>query len=129
VFGVEPRASTSCTALSPGSSKSVAHLPAVLRERSDVKPAPARSSATRRAAVSPVTATAAHRSSSAVVRRMVRAYAHFRPRSEQEGPQPSGLKMALSSKAKDGAAIVIVDNLDVKDGKTKVLAGRSRSSV
>jgi large subunit ribosomal protein L4 len=34
-----------------------------------------------------------------------------------------GLKMALSSKAKDGA-IVVLDNLDVKDGKTKVLAGQ-----
>ena len=31
-----------------------------------------------------------------------------------------GLKMALSSKAKDGN-LVIVDNLDVKDGKTKLL--------
>jgi large subunit ribosomal protein L4 len=34
-----------------------------------------------------------------------------------------GLKMALSSKAKDGA-LIIVDGLDVADGKTKVLAGQ-----
>lgn len=32
-----------------------------------------------------------------------------------------GLKMALSAKAKDGQLIVL-DNLDVKDGKTKVLS-------
>jgi large subunit ribosomal protein L4 len=31
-----------------------------------------------------------------------------------------GLKMALSAKAKDGN-LVVIDNLDVKDGKTKVL--------
>ena len=31
-----------------------------------------------------------------------------------------GLKMALSSKAKDGS-LVVIDNLDVKDGKTKAL--------
>ena len=34
-----------------------------------------------------------------------------------------GLKMALSAKAK-GGAITVVDNLDVKDGKTKLLAGQ-----
>lgn len=34
-----------------------------------------------------------------------------------------GLRMALSAKAK-GGAITILDNLDVKDGKTKVLAGQ-----
>lgn len=33
-----------------------------------------------------------------------------------------GLKMALSSKIKDGT-LVVVDNLDVADGKTQVLAG------
>jgi large subunit ribosomal protein L4 len=33
-----------------------------------------------------------------------------------------GLKMALSAKAKDG--LVIVDNLDLKDAKTQVLAGQ-----
>jgi len=34
-----------------------------------------------------------------------------------------GLKMALSSKAKDGG-LIVVDALDVADGKTKVLAGQ-----
>lgn len=34
-----------------------------------------------------------------------------------------GLKMALSAKAKSGA-LTVIDNLDVKDGKTKVLAGQ-----
>jgi large subunit ribosomal protein L4 len=34
-----------------------------------------------------------------------------------------GLKMALSAKAQSGA-ITILDNLDVKDGKTKALAGQ-----
>src|SRR6478752_503330 len=34
-----------------------------------------------------------------------------------------GLKMALSAKAKTGA-ITILDNLDVKDGKTQALAGQ-----
>ncbi len=34
-----------------------------------------------------------------------------------------GLKMALSAKAKSGA-ITVIDNLDVKDGKTKALAGQ-----
>lgn len=34
-----------------------------------------------------------------------------------------GLKMALSAKAKDGSLIVL-DNLDVQDGKTKVLSGQ-----
>src|SRR3546814_843387 len=34
-----------------------------------------------------------------------------------------GLKMALSAKAKNGSLIVL-DNLDVADGKTKVLAGQ-----
>ena len=34
-----------------------------------------------------------------------------------------GLKMALSAKAKSGA-ITVLDNLDVKDGKTKALAGQ-----
>ena len=34
-----------------------------------------------------------------------------------------GLKMALSAKAK-GGAITVIDNLDVKDGKTKLLAGQ-----
>ena len=34
-----------------------------------------------------------------------------------------GLKMALSAKAKSGA-ITVLDNLDVKDGKTKELAGQ-----
>ena len=34
-----------------------------------------------------------------------------------------GLKMALSAKAKDGS-LTVVDNLDVKDGKTKALAGK-----
>lgn len=34
-----------------------------------------------------------------------------------------GLKMALSAKAQSGA-ITVVDNLDVKDGKTKALAGQ-----
>jgi len=34
-----------------------------------------------------------------------------------------GLKMALSTKVKDGN-LFVVDNLDVKDGKTKVLAGQ-----
>jgi large subunit ribosomal protein L4 len=34
-----------------------------------------------------------------------------------------GLKMALSAKAKSGA-LTIVDNLDVADGKTQVLAGQ-----
>ncbi len=34
-----------------------------------------------------------------------------------------GLKMALSSKAKDGS-LIVVDALDVADGKTKVLAGK-----
>ncbi len=34
-----------------------------------------------------------------------------------------GLKMALSAKAKSGA-ITVIDNLDVKDGKTQVLAGQ-----
>jgi len=34
-----------------------------------------------------------------------------------------GLRMALSAKAK-GGAITILDNLDVKDGKTKLLAGQ-----
>ena len=34
-----------------------------------------------------------------------------------------GLKMALSSKAKAGA-LTVLDNLDVKDGKTKELAGK-----
>lgn len=33
-----------------------------------------------------------------------------------------GLKMALSSKAKDGA-LIVMENLTVKDGKTKALAG------
>ncbi|MCF8709177.1 50S ribosomal protein L4 [Rhizorhapis sp. SPR117] len=33
-----------------------------------------------------------------------------------------GLKMALSSKIKDGS-LIILDNLDVKDGKTRELAG------
>jgi large subunit ribosomal protein L4 len=34
-----------------------------------------------------------------------------------------GLKMALSAKAKSGA-ITVIDNLDVKDGKTQLLAGQ-----
>jgi len=34
-----------------------------------------------------------------------------------------GLKMALSTKAK-GGALTVIDNLDVKDGKTKLLAGQ-----
>jgi large subunit ribosomal protein L4 len=34
-----------------------------------------------------------------------------------------GLKMALSAKAKSGA-ITVLDNLDVKDGKTKALVGQ-----
>lgn len=34
-----------------------------------------------------------------------------------------GLKMALSAKAKDGT-LIVVDALDVADGKTKVLAGQ-----
>lgn len=34
-----------------------------------------------------------------------------------------GLKMALSAKAKDGA-LVVLDALDVKDGKTRALAGQ-----
>lgn len=34
-----------------------------------------------------------------------------------------GLKMALSSKVKDGS-LTVIDNLDVKDGKTKVLVGQ-----
>jgi large subunit ribosomal protein L4 len=34
-----------------------------------------------------------------------------------------GLKMALSAKAK-GGTLTVLDNLDVKDGKTKVLAGQ-----
>ncbi|MGE4429216.1 MAG: 50S ribosomal protein L4 [Sphingobium sp.] len=34
-----------------------------------------------------------------------------------------GLKMALSAKAKTGS-LTIIDNLDVKEGKTKVLAGQ-----
>jgi len=34
-----------------------------------------------------------------------------------------GLKMALSAKAK-GGALTVVDNLDVKDGKTRELAGQ-----
>ncbi len=34
-----------------------------------------------------------------------------------------GLKMALSSKARDGS-LIVVDALDVADGKTKVLAGQ-----
>jgi large subunit ribosomal protein L4 len=34
-----------------------------------------------------------------------------------------GLKMALSAKAKDGS-LIVVDALDVTDGKTKVLAGQ-----
>tara|TARA_R110000782_G_scaffold117364_3_gene207598 strand:- start:29609 stop:30232 length:624 start_codon:yes stop_codon:yes gene_type:complete len=34
-----------------------------------------------------------------------------------------GLKMALSSKAKDGS-LTVLDNLDVKDGKTKELAAQ-----
>jgi large subunit ribosomal protein L4 len=34
-----------------------------------------------------------------------------------------GLKMALSSKAKDGS-LIVVDGLDVAEGKTKVLAGQ-----
>ena len=34
-----------------------------------------------------------------------------------------GLKMALSAKAKDGS-LIVVDALDVADGKTKVLAGQ-----
>ncbi|MEZ5654739.1 MAG: 50S ribosomal protein L4 [Sphingobium sp.] len=34
-----------------------------------------------------------------------------------------GLKMALSAKAK-GGSLTVIDNLDVKDGKTKVLAGQ-----
>ena len=38
-----------------------------------------------------------------------------------------GLKMALSSKAKDGKLIVI-DNLDVKDGKTKALRDAARQA-
>jgi len=35
----------------------------------------------------------------------------------------TGLKMALSTKAQNGSLIVL-DNLDVKDGKTKLLAGQ-----
>jgi large subunit ribosomal protein L4 len=54
---------------------------------------------------------------------------HFRPRLLNKKVRALGLKMALSSKAKDGA-ITVLDNLDVKDGKTKVLAGQlARSSV
>jgi len=34
-----------------------------------------------------------------------------------------GLKMALSAKAK-GGQLIVLDNLDVKDGKTKALAGQ-----
>ncbi len=34
-----------------------------------------------------------------------------------------GLKMALSAKARSGA-ITVIDNLDVKDGKTQLLAGQ-----
>jgi large subunit ribosomal protein L4 len=34
-----------------------------------------------------------------------------------------GLKMALSAKAKDGS-LTVLDNLDVKDGKTKELVGK-----
>lgn len=34
-----------------------------------------------------------------------------------------GLRMALSAKAKDGS-LVVLDNLDVAEGKTKVLAGQ-----
>ncbi|GGC26009.1 50S ribosomal protein L4 [Novosphingobium marinum] len=37
-----------------------------------------------------------------------------------------GLKMALSAKAKDG--LVVVDSLDVKDAKTKALAGQFKKA-
>ena len=88
------------------------------RERSEVI-APARSSASRRAAERLVTATAGRRSSSAAARPTVLA-AGVRSRASTRRFARSGLKMALSSKASDGN-LVVLDNLDVAEGKTKAL--------
>ena len=61
-----------------------------------MSPAPARSSVARRAAVPPVTAIAALRSSSAAARRTARAVRDFNP-SLNKKIRALGLKMALSS--------------------------------
>ncbi len=114
------RAPTSCTASSPGSSRTAA-APPVRLASARTSPAPARSSAARRAAAPPVTAIAARRSSSAAARPTVRVARDFDV-SLNKKIRALGLKMALSAKAKDG--LVVIDNLDIKDAKTKALAGQ-----
>jgi hypothetical protein len=114
------RAPTFCTALSPGSSKIAAASP-VRPVNVRTLRAPARSSATRRAAVRLVTAIAApvfigggkahgarRREFNVSLNKKIRAL---------------GLKMALSSKAQSNR--LVVDTLDLKDAKTKALANSS----
>jgi large subunit ribosomal protein L4 len=75
-------------------------------------PAPARSSVARRAAERLATAIGAHRP-------RARIFAS----SLNKKVRQLGLKMALSSKARDGQ-LIVVDNLDLAEGKTKELRAK-----
>ena len=95
------------------------HRPARARERSDV----ARTG--KKFGKQKGGGTARHgdrraRSSSAAARPTARAPAIFDPSSLNKKIRALGLQMALSSKAKDGK-LVVIDNLDLKDGKTQAL--------
>ncbi len=104
----------------PGSSRSAAARLAPLANAAMCR-APARSSVARRAAAPHVTAIATRRSSSAVARRMAPVPAPS-SHSLNKKIRTLGLKMALSDKAK-GGKLVVIDTLELKDAKTKALAG------
>ena len=83
--------------------------------------APARSGVARRVRAALVTAIAALRSSSAAVKAHGARKRDFK-QSLNKKVRALGLKMALSSKAKDG--LVVVDSLELKEAKTKALKGQ-----
>ncbi len=117
-FSPSSRAPTSFTASSPGSSTSVA-APLAPPVSAATLPAPARSSARQKGG-----GTARHGDRRAPI--FIGGGKAHGPRVRDFDPSLNkkvralGLRMALSSKAKDGN-LVVLDNLDVKDGKTKAL--------
>ncbi len=120
------RAPTSCTASSPGSSRSAAARPAAPAS-APTSPAPARSSVARRAAVRPVTAIAALRSSSAVARPTAPASATSIRRLNKKVRALGLQDGALAAKAKAGQLIVL-DNLDVARRQDQGAGGTARQA-
>src|ERR1700749_150007 len=115
------RAPTSSTAWGRGSSRRAAAPPAPTRERADV------ARAGKKLGNQKGGGTARHGDRRAPVF-IGGGKAHgarlrdFNP-SLNKKVRALGLKMALSAKAKDGA-LIVVEALDVAEGKTKVLAGQ-----